>query len=122
MTINLKTLTFKTASDVRFNKGTEARPIVGMRNGSNHSEDTRVTSDGGVVMELQNLAAEAKVGRNVLTTAKIQCCNVVGEGTIPIRVRFGIGKNALGEGIGGITVRDRALEIQIDKRNKKIVG
>ena len=122
MTINLELLAFKATSNIRFNKGTEARPIVGTRNSSKCGENARVTSDGGVMVELQNLAAEAKVGGNVLTTAEIQCCNVVGEGTIPVRIRFGIRKNVLGEGIGGITVGDRALEIQIDRRNKKIVG
>ena len=69
MLINLEVLTSKTASNVRFNKGMEARPVVGVGNCSNHSENTRVTSDGGVVMELQNLV---KVGRDVLMTVEIQ--------------------------------------------------
>ena len=122
MMINLKTLAFKATSNIRFNKGTEAGPIVGTRNSSDRGEDAWMTSDSRVVMELQDLAAETKVSGDVLSSAEIQHRNIVGEGTVPIRVRFGIGKNALGEGIGGITVGDRALEIQINEGNKKIVG
>ena len=122
MTINLESLAFKATSNIRFNKGTEARPVVGTGNGSNRGEDTRVTSDSGVVVELQNLAAKAKVSGNVLTAAEIQCCDVVGKGLVPVRVRFGIRKNALGEGVGGVTIGDRMLEIQINEGNKKIVG
>ena len=122
MTINLEVLAFKTASNIRFNKGAEARPIIRMRNGSDRGKDTRVTSNSRVVVELQDLAAKAKVSGDILTTTEVQSGNVVGEGTIPVGIGPGIGKNVLGESIGGITVGDRALEIQVDKRNEKIVG
>ena len=111
--INLKALAFKAASNVRFNKGMEARPVVGTGNGSNRGENAGVTSDSRVVVKLQYLVAEAKISGNVLTPAEIQRCNIVREGAVPVRVRFGVGKNALGEGIGGVAVGDRALKIQI---------
>ena len=41
---------------------------------------------------------------------------------VPIGVRLGVGKNVLDKGIDGVTVRDCTLEIQVNKRNKKIVG
>ena len=106
MTINLEALAFKTASNIRFNKGMEARPVVRVGDGSNCGKNARVTSDSGLVVELQNLAAEAKVGSDILTTAEIQCRDVVREGMVPVGVGFRIGKNALGEGIGSITVGD----------------
>ena len=122
VTINLEALALKAAGNIRFNKGTEAGPIVGMRNSSNCGEDTGVSSDSGIMVELQDLAAEAKVSGDVLTTAEIQRCNVVRKGWVPIGVGFRIGKNALGEGVSGVTVGDRTLEIQINEGNKKIVG
>ena len=61
-TINLEVLIFETASNVRLNEGVETGPVVGAGDGSNHGENTRVTSDSRVVVELQNLAAKAKVG------------------------------------------------------------
>ena len=122
MTINLEALALKTASNVRFNKRVETRPVVRAGDSSNRGENTRMTSDSGVMVELQNLAAEAKVSRDVLPSVEIQRGNIVGEGSVPVGVGLGIRKNALSKGIGGITIRDRALEIQVDKRNKKIVG
>ena len=121
VTINLEALTFKAASHIRFNKGTEARPVVGMRNGGNCCKNTRVTSGSRVMVELQDLAVEAKISGNVLATTEVQYSNIVGKGLVPIRVGFGIGKNAPGEGVGGVTIGDRALEIQINEENKKIV-
>ena len=95
MTINLEALTLETASNIRLNEGMEARPVIGAGNGNNRGENARVTSDSRVVVELQDLAAEAKVGGDILPTAEIQCRNVVGEGLIPVRISSGVGKNAL---------------------------
>ena len=86
MTINLEALAFKATSDIRLNKGTEAGPIVGTRNSSNSGEDAGVTSDCGVMVEPQDLAAEAKVGGDILSTAEIQCRDIVREILIPVRV------------------------------------
>ena len=121
MTVNLETLTFKTASDVRFDEGVEARPVVRAGDSSNCGKNTRVTGNGRVVMELQNLAAKAKVSRDILLTVEVQCGNIVREGTVPVGVGPGIRKNVLGEGISGITVGNRALEIQVNEGNEKIV-
>ena len=93
-----------------------------MGDSSDCGENTRVTSDGRVVVELQKLAAKAKVGGDILLSAKIQCGNIVGEGMVPVRVRLGIGENVLGEGVSSITIGNRALEIQVNERDEKIVG
>ena len=122
MTINLEVLALKTAGNIRFDKGMEARPVVRMGNSSDRGKNTRMTSDGGVMVELQNLVAKAKVSRDVLLAAEIQCGDIVREGPVPVRVGFGIRKNALGEGVGGITVGNCTLEIQVNKGNEKIVG
>ena len=76
-------------------------------------KNTRVASNGRVVVELQNLAAEAKVGRDVLLTTEVQHGNIIGKGTVPVRIGLGVGKNALGEAVSSVTIGDCTLEIQV---------